>query len=242
VQWTSKIATIRSLTISHFNPQPGESLTPFELLNSLPEIDLEVMCIADLFLHPSPDHIPLLWYTDSVAYLKLEGLHDPQIIDEILFGMRDPQNLSFTRCTFGDYADGFGEGLECEGDLALTEINQDLSPLLRRWTGHMLHVSDCPRFDDIALNMMSSVENGVFTCAPHARDLSIQNCPNFSFSALRRLVQSRLHLPSHFDHAEPTPTRLRGVLVLGNVPSLSQEDRSWFVANVPRFHYNSWQN
>jgi hypothetical protein len=200
------------------------------------------MHIADLVLHPSPDHIPLIRYLDSVFFFTLEDLHDPEIIEDIFFGVRDPRNFWFTRCTFGDDTDGFWEDFNCDGDLSLTEINQDLAPLLRRWTGLTLYVSDCPRFDDIALDMMSSVENGVLTCAPHARDLTIQNCPNFSLLALRQFVQSRLHLPSDFHNFEPTPTRLQSLDVFGNVPSLSEDDRSWFTTNVPLFRYHRWQN
>jgi hypothetical protein len=74
--------------------------------------------------------------------------------------------------------------------------------------------------------MMSSVEDGHFLCARSAHSLDIHDCLNFSFSALRRLVESRLHLPLDFDDPlDPIPTRFRYLCLSGDVPSLSEQDR-----------------
>ena len=94
-----------------------------------------------------------------------------------------------------------------------------LVPLLCFWNGYNLQVSNCPRFHDSVLDMMSSVENRDFICAPFAHTLYIRDCPNFSFSALRRLVESQLHLPPDFgDPFDPIPTRFRHLYLSGSVP------------------------
>jgi hypothetical protein len=114
-------------------------------------------------------------------------------------------------------------------------MNQDISLLLHFWNGRHLDISGCPSFNDVVLHLMSSKEGGAFICAKYVQQLSIQDCPNFSIPALQQLVESRLDFPDDFDPHNPTPTKLDSINLYGNVPSISQDDRAWFVHNLVNF-------
>jgi hypothetical protein len=196
----------------------------------------ESIHVEELILRPSPEHLQLAGHVHHVSSLIIEDLHDFQVTEELFTVMDSLSNLSLLRCTLGDATEGFGGNFGDLSVLRLQDINQDLVPLLCFWNGHNLQVSNCPRFDDSVLDMMSSVENRDPICAPFAHTLYIRDCPNFSFSALRRLVEYRLHLPPDFgDPFDPIPTRFRHLYVSGSVPSLSAQDRAWFASNVSTF-------
>jgi hypothetical protein len=237
--WTDTIATIKSLSISYFNPQPGESFTTYDFLRPLTVLATpRSLHFADLVLHPSPGHLQLAQLLPDVYFLTFEDLHDFQVIDEIITVVGSPFDLTLTRCTIGTVTGEFiEEGFGDSGGLYLRDINDDLVPLLRLWNGQNLHIDNCPCFDDNVLDMMSSEEQGNFICAPFAEALHIRDCPNFTFSALRRFVQSRLsfNLPDFDDPPDHPPISFPYLHITGSAPSLSEQDREWFVANVSVF-------
>jgi hypothetical protein len=239
-QWTDRIANIWKLTISHFHPNPGESFSPHELLLPLLVISqLDNLRITDLDLHPSPEPLEIL-NPDLLPlgeFLDLEDLHGFEVIDQIIHFRNNPFNISLIRCTFEDIMDevDYLTDLGDEGVLRLEMINQDLTPLLRLWHGYALEIIDCPRFDDALLDAMSTEENGVFDCAAYLEDLKIRNCSNFSVAALRRFVESRLHLPVDNDLWNQVTTRVHDIQLYGNVPSMSQAEKAWFEANLIYF-------
>jgi hypothetical protein len=238
-RWTDKLADISDLTISHFKPRPTESFTPYDLLLPLSaSTEIGTICITDLVLHPSPEYIPPFdCHLTDPEFLRFEELHDFRVINEIVHLLNCPRDILLNRCTFGDPTDGFGHFEDSiRGEITLEKIaNRDIALLLHFWSGPELRIMDCPGFNDIVLDMMSSNEGGGFICAKYVRDLWIHNCPNFSILALRRLVESRLDFPHNFDPDNPTPTKIDWIFLNGNVPSISQEDRAWFVDNVHRF-------
>jgi hypothetical protein len=81
--------------------------------------------------------------------------------------------------------------------------------------------------------------NGVFFCAPYVRRLSIHDCPSISVAALRRLVESKLHLPlapEFLNDWNLISTRFESIQVSGDAPPFSPEDVAWFRDNVPHFY------
>ena len=118
----------------------------------------------------------------------------------------------------------------------MEEIDQDMTPLLRVWHAHHLNVVRCPDFSDITLDAMSAEEDETVACAAYLRTLSINNCSNFSIAALRRFIESRLHLPPDIvDQWDPVMIPVQSLYLSGNIPSIEEEDRAWFEANVPVF-------
>jgi hypothetical protein len=204
---------------------------------------IETLRITDLVLRPSPERLPLPDFPNDIGFLIFEELHDFRVIDEIIRLLNDPYDISLTSCTLGDATDGFwhfGDGEGIRGALTLAQMmNQDMAPLLRLWNGRDLDIIGCPSFNDVVLHLMSSMEGGAFICAKYVQQLSIQNCPNFSISALQQLVESRLDYPNDYHYHSLTPTKFDSISLQGNVPSVSQEDRAWFVGNVDIFtvHY-----
>jgi hypothetical protein len=123
--------------------------------------------------------------------------------------------------------------------LVLKEIDQDMVPLLHVCGAHELYIRQCPSFDDTILYAMGSEDNGTFACATYIRTLTIIDCSNFSIAALRRFIESRLHLPpDDLDPWNPIMTRVQHLHISGNVPSMSEADRAWFGANVAQFYHN----
>jgi hypothetical protein len=235
-QWTDKIANILGLHISNFHPSSGESFSSHELLHLLLTFsNLQYLGFTDLVLHPSPDLDMPHPNPFSVRFLDLEDLHGFEVMGQIIRFLNDPYHISFTRCTFGDMMDEFhhfanrGGG----GELNLTDIDCDLAPLFRLWHGHLLNVTDCPRFDDTLLDAMSSKESGSFNCAIHVEDLKITDCSNFSFAALRRFVESRLHPVDN--PSIPVSPRIRSIRFFGNVPSRSRAEQASLDANLRGF-------
>jgi len=85
---------------------------------------------------------------------------------------------------------------------------------------------------------MATEENGVFICAPRVGDLSISGSPNFSVAALRRLVESKLHLPLPAEFPDEwilISARFEAIQIFGDAPPFSPQDVAWFQEDVPCF-------
>jgi hypothetical protein len=236
-RWTDKMSSIVNLTISRFKPRPGESFSSYGFLLPLTAVKVQSLGVTDLAIHPLPEELDM--HSLSASYfLAFEDVHDLRIMSQIIDLLGDPPQIWFTRCTFGVIADIFRDFGDDGGELVLAEIDQDMGPLLRLWHGHQFDVRRCPSFDDVILDMMGSEVNGTFACTTHLRILNISDCPNFSITALRRFVESRLHLADLSDNEHwwnPIRTRVRSLHLVGNVPSISEADRAWFEGNVRTF-------
>jgi hypothetical protein len=241
-----KISTFLDLTISHLNPRPGESFSIYDLLLPLTDVDMGTVRITDVVLH-SPDEDLDILEPPRADFLTFEDMHDLQVMVQIVNLLGGPHQISFSRCSFGGIANTFrhfgAAGLG--GELRLTEIEQDMAPLLRLCDAYYLEIHQCPSFDDVILDLMGSEDNGTFACATYLRTLTIRNCSNFSIAALRRFVESRLHLPGISKHDDfwqwnSIATRVRRLHLYGNIPPISVADRTWFVANVSEFYEGRW--
>ena len=200
---------------------------------------MDTLSVNDVLLHPSPEglEIPDFPYT---AILMFEDMHDPWIMNQIFHILGAHCEIRFTSCSFGGVTDTFRHfgSAESGGELRLAEIDQDIVPLLRVSDAHYLHITRCPSFDDTTiLDAMGSQADGTFACVTYMRSLTISNCLNFSIAALRRLVESRLHLPDPpLDEWMSIATQIQSLQLFGDLPPISEADRAWFAANVPEFY------
>jgi hypothetical protein len=139
-----------------------------------------VLQVSSLIRHSHPT--AFCWFVTYILCPTFDSriFTIPRCIDEISY---DPQDLSFTRCTFVHVTDGIDEDFDCEPSLA--EINQDLAPLLRRWRLPTLRRS---QHDELS---------GVLTCAPHAAWRTVRISPS----------RCDIWIASHNDVFEPIPTR-----------------------------------
>lgn len=91
------------------------------------------------------------------------------------------------------------------------------------WSGAHLSVVECPSFNDEAILQLCNDDG------PELQELFIENCPNVSPTALRRLVR-KLRRGVENDGAEP----FVGLWVAGGAP-IMEEERVWFKGHVTNF-------
>jgi hypothetical protein len=196
--------------------------------------------INDVHLDDSPtpvladddddDLVPLLDVID------FKNMHNTRCVRQITDFLEWSSELHFTRCRLGP-----GHNGEVNQSMSLKEIDigEDLVAFLAESSSRKLLIDNCPGFGDEVLNAMMTPEYGadqwtgrMLCCAPNVEDLSILNCPSFSISTLKKVVEMRrLHLTWIY----------AGIMTLrlsGRVPDVSSEDREWFKGHVSEFSYN----
>jgi hypothetical protein len=108
----------------------------------------------------------------------------------------------------------------------------------------MLVIDNCPGFGDAVLNAMTGPgPQRVCSCAHYIQGLSIINCPDFSISALKQLVETRRIKSSWSDRNNfyPPAQQIRVLRLSGRVPVVSSEDIDWFKGCGSQFAYNPMQ-
>jgi hypothetical protein len=106
--------------------------------------------------------------------------------------------------------------------LKLIDRGEDIVEYLRLFRGDDLIIDDCPGFNDDVLNAMT--EHMPFPCcAPLVRRLTIDNCPNISLPALKKLVTTRC-----YDGVPREYPSMLGLDLTGCVTEMSLFDEDWF--------------
>jgi hypothetical protein len=168
--------------------------------------------------------------------LILKDMHDAGSVGQIL-DVVGGSDLHIIRCALPDYYD-------FEGNVSLVQIDvrEDLLAFLTDSPAKKLVINRCPGFGDEILNAMMAPEYGAYrdnpSCAPLVQDLSILNCPDFSISTLKKVVETRrIHsMTQGSDHI--WPTRIDALRLSGRVPDVSPEDRDWFKGCLSEFSYD----
>jgi hypothetical protein len=246
VNWTKIFPVLSTLSISHFTPVAirSESFASSDLVLSIVPFQnyLTTLCIDDVHLDESPtpilDDDGELDFDDlcELEMLTLKNMHNTkQILD--FFG--GSPNLHIARCRLHpDYT--------VYHVLSLKEIDksENLVAFLRTCHTEKLIVDDCPGFGDAVLHAMTIPDPGAQAvpwtlpyCAQSVQDLSILNCPDFSISALKQLVETtRINMPYGL-----TLPPIHAVQLSGRVPEVSSENREWFKGRLSEFSYNPIQ-
>jgi hypothetical protein len=221
------------MAISHYRPLPGESFSSIDFI--LPIIalpSLGTLRINDVTLHPSPSTLgQTLLITTEEGDIQISHMHDFKPIADILDLLPNNLEITLTRCAMGHPRGPFNT----DGYLTLRDIeaNEDLVPLLRCWQGEELFFNNCAGLNDAVLDLMATVEAEGYTCAPRMAELSIENCPNFSAAALRRLVDARLQV-----FEERVFPGMNLLHISGLAPDISTEDQRHMAQYAYRFEYN----
>jgi hypothetical protein len=231
LQWTIRCPFVFDLSISHYTPLLGELFSSTTL--TLPIIalpSLGALRINDLSLQPSPYNLVVAFPPGPGGYIQLSQIHDFRFIADMLDLLHVAININLTRCAMGLPRGRFNAG----GSLTLRDIeaDEDLMPLLRRWDGVRLYVDNCPGFNDIVLDVMTTVDAEYF-CAPFMAQLDIADCPNFSVAALKRLVSAKLQFVDG-----GTQPGIRKLRVSGLAPDISIEDQQQISQHVYEFDYD----
>ncbi|KAF8060660.1 hypothetical protein FPV67DRAFT_301938 [Lyophyllum atratum] len=220
------------LSVSHFMPSKrrGPQLSLIDAMGALSAIrDLRYLRFRGIELHDDrslysfipPDFVDL-------TELILEDL-DAVTLDPILTLIPMPQTIFITRCSFFVTTDP----PDCDF-LTLVDIgvDQPIAQVLSTWNGHTVTFEDCPAFDDVFLGMMGGEErpdDEEFGC-PNVQDLTISNCPNFSPSLLRKMMEARMVPDDYCAHPMILALKVQGLK-----PPLSSEDEEWFKSNIDDF-------
>jgi len=184
-------------------------------------------------------------YEPWSATIVFKNMHNTKCIGQILEYLGWPLDVRFTRCKLDH---------ECHGDttydVSLKEIDiaEDLVKFFTWCITTTLTIDGCPGFHDgVLLEMMApkcdphTKRTSPCCCIQYLQDLSIINCRNFSISALKRVVETRL------DHSVSRPHKIfpirpiKALRLSGLVPDVSLEDREWFKDHVSEFSYDPIQ-
>jgi hypothetical protein len=229
--WSGMLFGIRSLTVSHFRPRDGESLTISDFMIHLkPILRLFDLTIIDLQIEsPLPSYEDMRDVTlTELKSLDLRDLECSELIDTIIsaatMGLK---STTITRCVISDVN-------EFTGRLHLEGIKSNFWEHLQCWHGKELLVSRCPGFNDDTLEEIGIVRDrdSRLPCAPRLCTLVISDCPNISAAGLKQFVRDRRSLADSDGHVP-----LRKLFVFGDVPHISSEDRLWFTKKLSHFGY-----
>jgi hypothetical protein len=212
------------LTISQFDPQPGESFTLRDLMVPIAMMPA-LRCLNIYNVNIDILGEPRMSFGSTDLSLKLRNMMDFSVITAMVDFLR-PYALHLTDCSV---VNGFDFPYEGVLHLNYTDEEDDLAPLLESWHGDVLEVGHCPTFTDDIIDLMCDQSNpGEFQYAPHMDTLTI-NSWNVSIDALKQLVVSR---GAHED------TRLESLFIRTvDALDISEEDRAWFTARLVQFDY-----
>jgi hypothetical protein len=245
VNWTEMFPTVSALSISHFTPVAirSESFTSSELMLSIVPFRhrLKSFSINDVHLDESPT--PMLddngddefGYYFNLEMTALNNMHSTHCVTQILDFFGWIPDVQITRCCLAPDA-------YCDGKLSLKEIDrgEDLVEFLRTCHAKNLVIDDCPGFGDAVLHSMTMPLGAdpwsLSYCARYVQGLSILNCPDFSVSALKLMVQTR-----RFRRGMPQAPIIVALHLSGRVPDVSSEDREWFKSRLSDFSYDPIQ-
>jgi hypothetical protein len=244
VNWTKMFPTVSALSISHFTPIAirSESFTSSELMLSVVPFRnrLKSLSINDVHLDESPT--PVLDGEDEFEYyfnlemMALNNMRSTSCVKQILNFFEGSPNVHIVRCPLDP-------NTYCSGTLLLKEIDrgEDLVAFLRTCRTKKLIIDDCPGFGDAVLHGMTIPEPGagpwrLSYCARYVHGLLIINCPDFSVSALKQMVEAR-----RIRSGRPQPPAIRVLHLSGRVPDVSSEDREWFKRRLSDFSYDPIQ-
>jgi hypothetical protein len=220
------------MAISHYTPLPGESFSSTNFM--LPIIalpSLGSLRVNNVSLLSSPSTLAAtLPLTPEGEGIEFSQIRDFKPIADMLDLLPNNVNILLTRCAMGHPRGPFNLGRRLI--LRDIEADEDLIPLLRCWEGDVLTVDNCPSFNDAVLDMMATVVDEEYVCAPWMVELDIADCPNFSAAALRCLVGARFHV--HDGDAYPG---INKVYISGLAPNFSTEDQKQISRHVYQFNY-----
>lgn len=224
--WLDSFVTMKEpdLSVSHFRQAEVDDLGRFSFNDAWP-IFSRVACLElenldfDCIFGPESEE---LW--SEHRYIGLTDLSG-KLTAVILLNTAMCTSLDITRCPLGRITN-----LPSPYELTFDEIDDgdSICRLLTRWRGGVLHMQNCPGFNDDVLEMLGEAsyydeEHSTFN-ASNLFQLRLENCHNFSTLALREMVERRIEALIN----EPEQELTKICTISGqNVPALRQEDRDW---------------
>ncbi|TFK37414.1 hypothetical protein BDQ12DRAFT_159634 [Crucibulum laeve] len=225
-----------SFTMSHYTPLSFE--TPISILDILQILcSLRGLCTLKLIdLHPVLG--ASYQYSLSIYSLYIEGIAFEDIAFEIierffiLCHMEKLEVIKITRCPL----DGPIEIPFTAETLILENIDSTLVSFLSDWDGTMLYVKNCTQFNDDVFALFNQFDEDGVLWPTHLRSITIEGCPNFTISALKNMVQTRVDSNGGGEPFTPDSRRVHDITLVNCEQTITPEDEAWFSANISKFY------
>ncbi|GBE77341.1 hypothetical protein SCP_0102140 [Sparassis crispa] len=151
------------------------------------------------------------------------------------------EHITFTGCMIPDEMDRLPP---CGLQIAHLSAEQDLAPVLRRWSGEDLTVIDCPSFNTALLAELAQPDAvGNWMC-PRLMNITVSGCAQFTSGDLRRMVDPRCAVRERTGFPDPGDDEFIvssiDMLKTSDCGALEPEDREWFDKNICTVEWNSW--
>ena len=240
--WSRVLPQLRCITIERLkycqNSQRNLSLTSvIEFLSKLPA--LQILTLRDVvFEVSSRNHLGTQPPAIAVSDLILEDLGDGVAKSFFEHATLTPTYILMRNIPIDELPQ-----IPQPVYLELSEVgaDQDLEDFLCFWDGEILAIRSCVGFDDSLLAIFQAEIAPPFhvMLSPSLRELHIQDCPNFSANALRKMIQARKDFAISEENKDLGLGYINEVFVCGMGPILSAEDARWFRKNLKTFVWST---
>ena len=199
----------------------------FHYLAELPLVN--ILTLRDLSADPCATNSNLVTLKQPLAAVHFEGTNLSRNFLSAFFKAFDlPEDeATFVGCAFPS-----NSSMESSWGLTLKllPMNSRFERCFQVWRGDELTIDRCPGFNDDTLDILSEISGYEDCChASRVRSLTILNCRNFSYQALKELVLRRKCMAPILDFVE----EIEMLAVRGKVPRITKEELEWFEGNVP---------
>jgi len=202
----------------------------FHYLAELPLVN--ILTLRDLSADPCATKSNLVTLKQPLAAVHFEGTNLSRKFLSAFFKAFDlPEDeATFVGCTFPS-----NSSMESSWGLTLKSLpmNSRFERCFQGWRGDELTIDRCPGFNDDTLDILAEISGYEDCCyASRVRSLTILNCRNFSYQALKELVLQRKRMAPILDFVE----EIKMLTVRGKVPRITKEELEWFEGNVTTVH------
>jgi len=185
------------------------------------------LILRDLSSHPHVTENTLVPTKKLLGAYYFEGINLSRDFLSVFFKVFDlPGEATFVACAFPSNTSlGSSESLT----LKSLPMNSRFERCFQGWRGEELTFDRCPSFDNDTLDLLAEI-SGYEDCCPASRvsSLTIRNCHNFSYQALKELVLQRKRMAPAFEFVK----EIRTLILSGKIPRITKEELEWFEGNV----------
>ncbi|KAF9455139.1 hypothetical protein BDZ94DRAFT_986211 [Collybia nuda] len=108
-------------------------------------------------------------------------------------------------------------------------LSDSLPGHLKNWYGGVLTLVLCDGVNDEFLDMLGSVST--FSGAPNLTKLTIVDCPNFTWEALKKMVEAR---------GKAKKGAIEDLIVRGRGPTIDADEASWLKGQLKSLEWDTW--
>jgi len=218
--------------------------TVFQLFEEIASLDQTLMRLSlhELTVVPRPIENSTSSSDSDRSELQLECLTCENVSREFLFALFShfiiniEQQAVFTASSFP-----MNIRLQDSHELILEALprNARAQHIFQSWMGNSLVVRGCDGFNDTFLECLFELGVNTEDCAaPRMQYIAIEDCTNFTFAALKLLIEERQASAREFGY-HGYFNKIESLAVTGKAPHLTNEERRWFEENIDEVIFDS---